>query len=278
MEKISYTLTLMRASYEVLKKDKELLVFPLLSALCCLVVFASFALPLWNADFLAPPSREAPTTQKVLYYGVLFAFYWSNYFVVTFFNAGVIACAVMRIRGQDPTLADGLRAAASRLSLIAGWALVAATVGLILRIIEDRSERVGRLVAGLLGMAWSMVTFLVVPILVVERKGPLAALKESTARLRRTWGEQLIGRFSFGLVFFLLGIPAVLLVVLGFVSGSPLLLAVLAGAAVLYVVLLALVQSTLSAIFQAAVYVYATEGRTGETFTEDLMAGALGAR
>ena len=278
MGRISYTLTLMRASYEVLKKDKELLVFPLLSGLASLAVLASFALPMWKADLLAPPAGEAPAAQKVLYYGVLFAFYWSNYFVVTFFNAGVIACAVMRIRGQDPTLGDGFRAAMSRIGLIAGWALVAATVGLVLRIIEDRSERVGRMVAGLLGMAWSVVTFLVVPILVVERKGPIEALKESTGRLRRTWGEQLIGRFSFGLVFFLLGIPAVVLIVLGALSGSGVVLALSVVVGVVYLVLLSLIQSTLAAIFQAALYVYTSEGQAGETFTKDLLEGALGAR
>src|SRR5436190_24108713 len=111
--------------------------------------------------------------------------------------------------GGEPTVADGFRAASARLPVIAGWALVSATVGVVLRIIEDRSEKVGRFVAGLLGMAWTLVSFLVIPILVVENKGPLLALKESTKLLKKTWGEQLTGSFSFGLVFFLMSIPAV---------------------------------------------------------------------
>ncbi len=278
MGRIAYTFTLMRASWEVLKKDKELLLFPLLSAICCLLVVLSFALPMWNSDFLAPPARSAPASQQVTYYAILFVFYWCNYFIITFFNAGVIACAVMRIRGRDPTVGDGFRAAASRIGLIAGWALVAATVGLILRIIEDRSEKVGRIVAGLLGMAWSVVTFLVVPILVVERKGPFEALKESTARLRRTWGEQLVGRFSFGLVFFLLGLPAFALIVLGVFSGSSVVLIACVILAVIYAILLSLIQSALAAIFQAALYMYASEGRAGDAFTTDLLSGAMGRR
>src|SRR4029077_13330612 len=109
---------------------------------------------------------------------------------------------------------------AARLPVIAGWALVSATVGLILRIIEDRSARIGQIVAALLGMAWTVVSFLVVPILVIENKGPIAALKDSTALLKKTWGEQLVSNFSFGMIFFLLALPAFALFILGGVAGS----------------------------------------------------------
>src|SRR6266487_1004413 len=141
------------------------------------------------------------------------------------------------------------------------WALVSATVGLVLRIIENRSEKVGRFVAGLLGMAWTLVSFLVIPILVVENKGPLKALSESTQLLKKTWGEQLVGNFSFGLIFFLLGIPPVALVVLGFFSGSGAAIGLCVAAAGIYLIVLALVQSALQAIFQAALYFYARNGQ-----------------
>ena len=131
-----------------------------------------------------------------------------------------VACAVIRMEGGDPTVSDGLRAAGARLSLIAGWALIQATVGLVLRVIEDRSERLGQIIASLLGMAWTVTSFLVIPILVIEDKGPFAALEESAALLKKTWGEQLIGNFSFGLVFFLLSVPAFIVIALGFASGS----------------------------------------------------------
>ena len=135
--------------------------------------------------------------RPLLYYGLLFLFYFLNYFIVIFFNSAVIACAILRMRGGEPTLSIGFNAALSRLPQIVGWALVAATVGLILRALENvarkRGNLVGQIVAGLLGMAWSVVTFLVVPILVVEKKGPFEAVKESAALLRKTWGEQLVG-------------------------------------------------------------------------------------
>ena len=129
--------------------------------------------------------------------------------------------------------------------------------------------------AGLLGMAWTLVSFLVIPILVVENKGPLVALKESTQLLKKTWGEQLVGNFSFGLLFFLLGIPAYALVVLGIVSGSQAVALISIALAVVYVIALALVQSALQAIFQAAVYLYARNGQVPEGFQEEFLSGAM---
>ena len=139
MGKFSNTFSLMRASWEVLKKDKEILIFPLISGICCLLVVASFAIPLYASGNWRPPGDEATANQQVAYYAVLFLFYFCNYFVIVFFNSAIIACAVIRMGGGNPTVGDGFRAAFSRVGLIAGWALVCATVGLILRIIEDRS-------------------------------------------------------------------------------------------------------------------------------------------
>jgi hypothetical protein len=179
------------------------------------------------------------------------------------------------MEGGDPTVGDGFRAAFSRIALIAGWALVSATVGVVLRIIEDRSKWVGRIVAGLLGIAWGVVSFLVVPILVVEKKRPITAVKESAALLKKTWGEQIIGNFSFGLVFFLLSIPAFVVIFLGILTGSPAAIIACVGLGVLYIVLLALIQSALQAIFQAAVYLYARDGQTPPGFDSRLLMDSM---
>ena len=265
----------MSACWKILKKDKEMLVFPLISGLACLVLLASFAIPIYFTGAWEPPKSGADSSRQMMYYGTLFLFYVCNYFVMIFFNCAIVACATIRMGGGDPTVAEGFRAASARLAVIAGWALVSATVGLVLRIIENRSEKVGRFVAGLLGMAWTLVSFLVIPILVVENKGPLVALKESTQLLKKTWGEQLVGNFSFGLLFFLLGIPAYALVVLGIVSGSQAVALISIALAVLYVIALALVQSALQAIFQAAVYLYARNGQVPEGFQEEFLSGAM---
>ena len=275
MNKIRRTWSLMSACWQILKKDKEMLVFPLVSGVCCLLLLASFAIPIYLTGAWEPPKSGADASRQVLYYGTLFLFYVSNYFVVIFFNCAIVACATIRMGGGDPSVSDGLRAAAARLPVIAGWALLSATVGLVLRIIEERSQKIGRLVAGVLGMAWTLVSFLVVPILVVENRGPLTALKESTKLLKKTWGEQLVGNFSFGLLFFLFGIPAYGLILLGIFSGSGATALICIGFAVVYLIVLALVQSALQAIFQAAVYLYARNGQVPEGFQEEFLSGAM---
>ncbi|HEY1787090.1 MAG TPA: DUF6159 family protein, partial [Verrucomicrobiae bacterium] len=188
MGKIARTWSLMSESWQVLKLDKSLVVLPFISGICCMLLMASFAIPIFATGAWHPPTHDAETQRQVLYYGTLFAFYVALNFIIVFFNAAIVACAATRMGGGSPTIGDGLRAAASRLPVIAGWALVAATVGLILRIIEDRSSRVAQIIAGLLGMAWTLMTFLVVPILVIENKNPIAALQESTVLLKKTWG------------------------------------------------------------------------------------------
>jgi hypothetical protein len=261
----------------VLLKDKELLLFPLISGICCLLVMASFALPIYFTGSWTLPKPDA-TLQQVIYYGTLFLFYFCNYFVMIFFNCGIVACAMIRMGGGDPTVGDGLRAASRRLPAIAGWAFISATVGLLLRLIEQRSEKIGRIVSGLLGMAWTVVSYLVIPILVAEERGPVAAFKESTQLLKKTWGQQLVGNFSFGLMFFLLSLPAFALIAVGIFSGSGVAALVCIALAVLYLIGLALVQSALQSIFQAAVYLYARDGQVPDGFQAEFLSGAMAER
>jgi hypothetical protein len=275
MGKIARTWSLMSDSWQVLKLDKSLVVLPLISGVRCMLLLASFAIPIFVTGAWHPPGHNAETQQQVLYYGILFAFYVANYFIVVFFNAAIVACAATRMGGGNPTIGDGLRAAASRLPVIAGWALVSGTVGLILRVIEDRSDRIGQIVAGLLGMAWTVVSFLVVPILVIENKNPFTALQESTSLLKRTWGEQLVSSFSFSGIFFLLALPAIGLIILGITIGSGIALCACVGLAVVYFILLSLIQSALQAIFQTALYLYARDGVVPQGFHEETLGTAL---
>ena len=275
MDRIHRTWSLMSACWQILKQDKALLLFPFMSGICCLMLLASFAVPLYTTNHWQPPGGGASPAQQVTYYGVLFLFYLCNYFVVIFFNAAIVACATIRLGGGNPTVGDGFRAATARLPMIAGWAVVSATVGLILRLIEDRSKWVGRIVAGLLGAAWTVVSFLVVPILVVENKSPFAALQESAGLVKKTWGEQVAGNVGFGMVFFLLAIPAVVVIGLGIFSGNAALLIGCIGLAAVYLVVLGLVQSALQSIFQAAVFLYARDGQVPAGFEAELLGTAM---
>ena len=278
MNKIRRTWSLMSACWQILKEDKALLLFPFMSGICCLLLLASFAAPLYATNHWQPPGSDAAPVQQVAYYGVLFLFYLCNYFVVIFFNAGIIACATVRLGGGNATVGDGFRAAAARLPAIAGWAVMSATIGLILRLIEDRSKWVGQLVAGLLGVAWTVVSFMVIPVLVIENKGPFAALQESAGLVKKTWGKQVMGGFGFGLIFFLLALPALAVILLSIFSGNVALMIGCIGLGVVYLVILGLVQSALQSIFQAAVFLYARDGQVPEGFEAEVLGNAMVSR
>lgn len=278
--KFSHTWELMGDSWQVIKKDKELLIFPLVSMICCLVVLASFAIPIITSGSFEQTAGEEQAMQAGDYV-TMFMFYFCNYFIIIFFNVALISCAAIRFQGGDPTVADGFNAAFRRFHLIFGWALVSATVGMILRLIEERSEWVGRLVAGILGMAWTAVSFLVIPVMVIEEKSPLAALKESASLLRKTWGEQLISGFSFGMVYFVMAIPGYLIGALGFyfVISKVMFAAITCFVlAIIYMIILGLINFAQQSIFQAALYFYAKDGHLPETandlFPAESMAGA----
>ncbi len=278
-EKVCYTWNLMRESWDVLRKDKSLLLFPLLSGICCGLVLLSFAVPIFIAGAWRPPVRDAGQVDFIVYYGMLFLFYVANYFVITFFNTAMVSCAMLCMKGGRPTVGDGFREATARLPQVAGWAILSATVGLILRIIEDRSDWIGRIVAGLLGMAWTAASYMVVPIIVAEGKGPVDSLAGSTELLRKTWGEQVVGGFSFGLTFGLLSLPAVALVLFGVFHDDVPQRVLCVMVAIVYLVVLSLIQSALQSIFQAAVYLYArNDGTPPSGFSSDLLAGAMQAK
>ena len=273
-ERISRGMQLARQSLQVLRDEKSLLVFPLLSGIACLLVLASFAAPMWATGYFDAALDEAQLPNNPVAYLVAFAYYFVNYFVIVYFNAALISCAIIRFHGDDPTVTDGLRAANARLPQIAGWAAVSATVGLILKIIESRSEKVGQIVAGLLGGAWSIATYFVVPVLVVERVGPIDAVKRSFAILRKSWGESLVANFSIGLFVFLASLVSVVPAAIGIAIGNP--VSMIAGIAVTVVLLItiSLIAAALNTIIIAALYLYAAEGRAPKQFDEALLRSA----
>jgi len=274
--RISRGIELARQSWHVLQEEKTLLVFPLLSGIACLLVLASFALPLWATGYAGGLLEDGKMPQDPIAYAVLFAFYFVNYFVIVFFNSALISCAIIRFHGQDATLGDGIGAAMQRLPQIAAWALVSATVGIILKAIESRSEKLGQLAAGLLGAGWAIATYFVVPVLVVEGVGPFAAIQRSFAILRKTWGESLTAQFGIGLLVTLATFAAVIPAVAGIALGNTAAAAIGIGITVVLVVLISLISAALNTIILAALYLYAAEGQVPQQFDRDLLASAYG--
>ncbi len=274
-ERFSRSWKLVKASASVLKQDKELMVFPLISSAALLVVLASFALPIIGLNALDGLSRASNDGVSVAVYAVAFLFYFCQYSVIFFFNTALVGAAMMRLDGGNPTLRDGMRIATSKIGVILGYAFIAATVGMILRAIEERVGFIGKIIVGLLGIGWALATYLVVPVLAARDVGPIDAIKESGSLLKKTWGENVIGQAGMGLAFGLIfmGIVAVgvVLLIAAAVSGSGLLIGLVVVLMVLILAIAVLVQSTLAGIYSAALYRYATTGKGSQGFDADTM-------
>ena len=254
---------LVRASADVLRKDKELLVFPLLSGVATVLVMVSFFVPML---VLGGWPALAELEGTYLGYVVAFLFYLVLYTVAFFFNAALVGAALIRLDGGDPTISDGLAIASKRMGAILGYAAIAATLGMLLRAISERSGFLGRIAVGLVGMAWSLTTYLAVPVLVTKDVGPLDAIKESAALFKRTWGEQVVGNFGMGWAVFTAVLSwclfSFLLIMLGAQFSAVGALAAVA-VAVAGFVFLALLAPALKGVYTAALYRYAETGEAG---------------
>jgi hypothetical protein len=265
---------LVKASAGVLKMDKELLVFPLMSAVATALVVASFAVP-----FAVSGGWRVFSEGGASYLGYVlgFLFYLVSYTVIFFFNAALVGAALIRLDGGDPTVSDGLSIAAGRMQSILGYAAIAATVGMVLRFISERTGFIGRMVVGLVGMGWTLATYLTVPILVTREIGPIDAVKESAQLFRKTWGEQVVGNFGMGWAVMLMGLSWAI-VTFGMVwLAARVAPAAVVGALVVGVggfVFLALFSSALKGIYTAALYRYASTGEAG-LFSADMVGNAF---
>lgn len=274
--RIANSWELIKASAAVLRADKELIVFPIVSAIGILLVTITFFLPLAFAGAFDALLAGGATVLGIV---VLFLFYLVQYFVIIFANSALVGATMIRLGGGDPTLGDGFRIAFSRFGAILGYALISATVGMALRLLSERAGSLGRIVVSLVGLAWNIATYLVVPVLVVEGVGPVDAIKRSVELLRRTWGEQIAGNLSIGLVFGLLALLVVLLglpvIVLAFTVESVALIATVFLVWIVVLVLLGVLGSTLGGIYTAAVYRYAVSGDAGRFFARELVEDAF---
>ncbi len=254
---------LTKVSLRVLRKDKELLVFPLLSGVSLMLILGAFVGAIFfTVGFDTMFQGSSGWLSAVLF----FLYYVIAFFVGLFFNAAVIGAAMIRLNGGDPTLSDGLRVARQNVGRIFVWALFAATVAMIIRAIQERVGILGKVLMGIVGIAWSLATFFVVPVLIYERLGPWAAVKRSAYIFRKTWGETFTGQFTMGGIFVLAGLLGILPIALGVAVGGTIGLIVGGIVAFVYWVILGIVASAANSILVAALYRYATTGKIAEDF------------
>lgn len=252
MSRFSNSLALARSSWQVLKADKELILLPIISGIASVIVAITFIVPV----FVAGAGDGTMTGTSLL---ALLPMYFVLAYITIFFNAALVSAANERLEGGDPTIGSAIRGAARRAGKIVPWALLSATVSIILRAIEERVGLIGRIIIAAVGVAWSVLTFLVLPIIVIEGSGARAALKKSGSLLRNTWGENLAAQVGMGLLGFLLILPGGVVIFLGISAGGAIgAVGFLIG--VIWIIVAAAAVAALSAIYQTALYHFAVAG------------------
>ncbi len=250
---IKHTFHLMKMSWDVLMLDKELLLFPVFSAIALLILVIVFGGLGLLGDF---SDQNGATAAESSFQAGMVIFVVLAYIITTFFNASLVSAALERLRGGDPDVGSGLRHALKHAHHLVLWAIITATVTLILTALRAAARRwpfIVDLVLRMVGGVWEFLTFFVVPVIVAEEQGPISGIKRSASIVRQTWGRQITASFSFIIFYVLAGVIAIVPAVLvGFINvGAGVLLGVVLMAAALTVV------QTLEGIFKAALYDYA---------------------
>ncbi|HYG95681.1 MAG TPA: DUF6159 family protein [Solirubrobacterales bacterium] len=260
---------LTKKSWALLNQHRELIRFPLYGAVASTllaVVFLAPGLYLWDDDQLA---GAIPLIALGVYVLSAVGFY---------FSVGLAACADMIFRGQQATVGDGLAVARTRLRQISGWAAVSTAISLVMGVLENQGGTLGQIAARLVGMAWTLVTFLAVPVIAIEGTGPFETIKRSASLFRDRWGQQITGNLAIGGAVFLLGVlPAAALIVGGIVlwSSASFLGALLVVTGALVLAIAMLISRALSGIFGVALYRYALDGETVGGFTQAELESAV---
>lgn len=276
----SWSLT--KTTFSVMKQDPEMLAFPALASIFSLLYGAAILVPTVITQFLGETAGGA---FGLLQWAMLFLVYFGLAFIATFFNTCVVYTAKTRFEGGDATFMDSIKFAMSRVHQIAAWSLVAASVGLFLKWLDDLARKGGvvGIVAGIirsvLGFAWSVVTLFVIPAMVYEGVGPIDAIKSSTQTLKQTWGESLVRHFGLGLAQFIAMIPGFALFAAAFpaFSVSGVLGGIVLGLAVLYLIFVGMLFSVANSVFNTALYHFARSGQGAGGFEAATLRGAIGA-
>ena len=261
MGKIGLSWELIQQSFSVLLLDTQLVFLPIASAISCATAsaillsgYALFFRPEIQ-EFFATRPQHPQISQTV--WVCFFFLYLVNYFIVIFFNVALVSAAANRLAGGNASINDGLQLAWQRKGKIFQWALLASTVGMLLNALEERAGWLGRLGLRILGVAWRLGSYFVVPVLVAEDLGPVEALSESADLIRETWGEEVAGSFSFSLIFMLMALPGIALPFILERNLGPSGRFVGIGLTGIYFIVLAVTSATVQGIFLAALYRYA---------------------
>lgn len=268
---------LFKETFRFFKADPEIMWIPLITSVINVLVFGLiimvFVFVVLGGDFALSAEGEPSSPIELAF---LFFVYVVGAFTLALSQAGITHIVYVRAQGGDATLTDGLRVAFSHWKSLLVWSVITSTVGLILRAIAERSKLLGMLVVMLIGAAWSVLTYFVVPAMVIDKHSAFSSIKKSGTVFRQTWGETLVSNISIGLVFLIAHLIMILsLIGLAVVaaslgaSGGVILLLLMVF--VLWLFITSLLQSSLNSILKTLLYLYASEGSVPQNFNRELL-------
>ena len=300
MNRFERSWLLFRSSLLVIARNKELLIFPIFITLASAVILLFFAAPvafwptghpvlsaehwrtLGHTFFAKNPNMSGGHQYTYSPVGIAYVvfLYFVSMFVATFFNVAFYNEILAALSGQPVSLARGLQFAASRWKAILMWSLFAGLIGLIIRVIEERSDIIGRIVMGLIGLAWSIASVFVIPVIVrdPETDNPVKILKKSAETLRNAWGEGLIGYIGIGAINTLVALASFLLIAGAATISAKLnnfwLLGLTIAGWVVFMFIWSYLMNVASLVYKGALYMYAAEGVVTEPYDQQMLDSA----
>ncbi len=279
--KFKASLMIVKESFEILKQDKEMLWFPVLSAIVSIIALIIMGSIFFfvgmggNIHYFANTGKSAI---NILSYIILFVYYLVMYMITNFFLVGIYTIGHGRFNGQNLTFSDGIRGAMSNLGKIFVWSAISSTVGIILHAIGSK-KGIGKFIAAILGTAWNILTFFSLPSLVIGHSSIMGSFKDSASIIRKTWGETLIVKFGAGFFFRILSFLGILLAI-GIMIAVPVKqIIILVGILlIIFITALTIISSTLGSIFKLALYEYAKNGVVPKGFTPMLVENAVSSK
>ena len=270
---------LFTGTFAILSKEKSLILYPIISGILILLILGLLFIPvllLFVASGVNPDDMGAAGYVAGLI--VLFIIFLVTACISSFFKTGIVFNATEVIKGHNPGFMDGIHAALGKTRSIFAWAFITATIGLILSILSDSDNPLGRMITqmlvGLAGAAWNLATFFVIPVILFEDAGAVSAIKESWVLFRKTWGETVIAGFSFVVVF----IPAFLLFIASFfmlIMGSFEVFLLMIALSIILFALSVVIVSALQGILVALLYHYAKTGDISSLVDKEFIEGAF---
>jgi hypothetical protein len=275
MQRIRNSWELGKISWSVLRSDHTLAWFPVLSGLASLLVLSAFAGLVATTGVTTVDGQES---LEAIGWVFIVVGYIVLAFVATYFLAALVHGANERLEGRDASVARSLGAANAKLHRILPWAIVQGTVSVVIAAIEERAGFVGQIIVRLIGAAWAIVTFLTIPIIMMEDLGPWNALKRSGTLLKQTWGENLIAQAGFGLFAMAASIPGIALIALGVATNDTIGMVGLGLIGIIWILIVSVVISAMSGIYRIALYRFAVDGKAPGAFASADLGGAFGPR